>query len=129
MRVCGGLVRNGIGGLNAPQTLCESLFTCVCVAACYTGTTRTDVQCLHRYNKVLKPGLQKGAWTEAEDDVVRQMVAMYGVGNVKWSAIAEKVRLSKENIFPQSLLTLFVLMTAPWTTGQAVQRAMVESLG
>jgi N-acetylneuraminic acid mutarotase len=40
----------------------------------FIGTTRTDVQCLHRYNKVLKPGLQKGTWTEAEDDIVRQMV-------------------------------------------------------
>ena len=27
------------------------------------GPTRTDVQCLHRWNKVLKPGLHKGPWT------------------------------------------------------------------
>ena len=25
---------------------------------------RTDVQCLHRWQKVLKPGLVKGPWTE-----------------------------------------------------------------
>ena len=28
------------------------------------GPTRTDVQCLHRWNKVLKPGLHKGAWKQ-----------------------------------------------------------------
>ena len=26
------------------------------------GTVRSDVQCLHRWNKVLRPGLSKGPW-------------------------------------------------------------------
>ena len=30
------------------------------------GTLRNDVQCLHRWNKVLKPGLHKGPWSEEE---------------------------------------------------------------
>ena len=30
------------------------------------GDRRTDVQCLHRWNKVLKPGLLKGPWTAEE---------------------------------------------------------------
>ena len=33
------------------------------------ANTRTDVQCLHRWQKVLKPGLVKGLWTAAEDEV------------------------------------------------------------
>lgn len=51
----------------------------------------TDVQCLHRYNKVLKPGLQKGSWTEYEDAVVRHEVMMYGSGKIKWALIADKL--------------------------------------
>jgi hypothetical protein len=31
------------------------------IAQCLQG--RTDVQCLHRWQKVLKPGLVKGPWT------------------------------------------------------------------
>ena len=38
---------------------------------------------LHRWNKVLRPGLHKGPWTEEEDAVVREMVMSHGVGNVK----------------------------------------------
>ena len=62
------------------------------------GSQRTDVQCLHRWNKVLRPGLHKGAWTAAEDEVVKQMVTEYGVGNIKWSEIAAKLpgRLGKQ---------------------------------
>ena len=29
---------------------------------------RTDVQCLHRWQKVLNPDLVKGPWTQEEDD-------------------------------------------------------------
>lgn len=50
---------------------------------------RSDVQCLHRWQKVLKPGLKKGQWTEEEDNRVRQEVRkMGGAVNVKWSAVA-----------------------------------------
>eukprot|EP00924_Labyrinthula_sp_SR-Ha-C_P013944 augustus_masked-scaffold_5-processed-gene-18.13-mRNA-1 protein AED:0.30 eAED:0.34 QI:0/-1/0/1/-1/1/1/0/615 len=35
---------------------------------------RTDIQCLHRYNKCLKPGLLKGPWTVEEDDIIVQQV-------------------------------------------------------
>ena len=37
--------------------------------------TRTDVQCLHRWNKVLRPGLVKGPWTKEEDDTIRDCIA------------------------------------------------------
>lgn len=60
---------------------------------------RTDVQCLHRWQKVLKPGLKKGQWTEEEDRIVREEVAkMGGAANVKWSAVAVHLpgRLGKQ---------------------------------
>lgn len=57
---------------------------------------RTDVQCLHRWQKVLKPGLVKGPWTPEEDAMVVQLVAEHG--QKKWSFIARKLqgRLGKQ---------------------------------
>jgi len=62
------------------------------------GPTRSDVQCLHRWNKVLRPGLHKGPWTEEEDQVVLAAVAHHGVGQVKWSVIAAQLsgRIGKQ---------------------------------
>jgi len=39
---------------------------------------RTDVQCLHRWQKVLNPKLIKGPWTAEEDKIVKEMVEKYG---------------------------------------------------
>ena len=60
------------------------------------GNSKSDVQCLHRWQKVLKPGLIKGPWTKAEDDQVVVLVAKYGVK--KWSFIASHLtgRLGKQ---------------------------------
>lgn len=57
---------------------------------------RTDVQCLHRWQKVLKPGLVKGPWTTEEDQLVVQLVQEYG--QKKWSFIARQLqgRLGKQ---------------------------------
>lgn len=57
---------------------------------------RTDVQCLHRWQKVLKPGLVKGPWTKEEDEKVVELVKEYGVKS--WSFIARKLegRLGKQ---------------------------------
>mmetsp|Transcript_16394 Transcript_16394/g.24050 ORF Transcript_16394/g.24050 Transcript_16394/m.24050 type:complete len:523 (-) Transcript_16394:314-1882(-) len=57
---------------------------------------RTDVQCLHRWQKVLKPGLVKGKWTPEEDAKVISMVHKYG--QKKWSLIAQQLkgRLGKQ---------------------------------
>ena len=62
------------------------------------GCARTDVQCLHRWQKVLKPGLVKGPWTKDEDKIVSDLVGKYGVGNIKWSVIAARLpgRLGKQ---------------------------------
>ncbi|KAL1834839.1 hypothetical protein ACET3Z_004490 [Daucus carota] len=48
---------------------------------------RTDVQCLHRWQKVLNPELFKGPWKKEEDDRIIQLVQKYG--SRKWSAIAK----------------------------------------
>ena len=58
----------------------------------------TDVQCLHRWNKVLKPGLKKGPWTAPEDAVVTTLVQTHGIGKIKWSQVAEKLpgRIGKQ---------------------------------
>ncbi|KAF3441294.1 hypothetical protein FNV43_RR15207 [Rhamnella rubrinervis] len=48
---------------------------------------RTDVQCLHRWQKVLNPELVKGPWTKEEDDQIIEMVEKWG--NKKWSEIAK----------------------------------------
>jgi hypothetical protein len=59
-------------------------------------TGRTDVQCLHRWQKVLKPGLVKGPWTTEEDAKVVRLVKLHG--NKKWSFIARQLkgRLGKQ---------------------------------
>lgn len=57
---------------------------------------RTDVQCLHRWQKVLRPGLVKGPWLKEEDDMVVELVGRYGVKS--WSFIARQLkgRLGKQ---------------------------------
>lgn len=57
---------------------------------------RSDVQCLHRWQKVLKPGLIKGPWTVEEDGKVVELVKKYG--QKKWSSIARELkgRLGKQ---------------------------------
>ncbi|KAL4029671.1 hypothetical protein IC575_007891 [Cucumis melo] len=47
---------------------------------------RTDVQCLHRWQKVLNPELVKGPWSKEEDEIIIDLVNKYGPK--KWSTIA-----------------------------------------
>ncbi|XP_006814133.1 transcriptional activator Myb-like [Saccoglossus kowalevskii] len=51
---------------------------------------RTDVQCLHRWQKVLNPELIKGPWTKEEDEKVIELVSKYGPK--RWSLIAKHLR-------------------------------------
>lgn len=66
------------------------------------GTIRSDIQCLHRWTKVIKPGLNKGPWTPEEDNIVREnvlkMQAESTEGVVKWATIAQQLpgRLGKQ---------------------------------
>eukprot|EP00937_MAST-01D_sp_MAST-1D-sp2_P007897 g7897.t1 len=61
----------------------------------FLGGMRSDVQCLHRWQKVLRPGLVKGAWTKEEDETVIRCIQ---AGITKWSEIAERVpgRIGKQ---------------------------------
>ncbi|WAR01962.1 MYB-like protein [Mya arenaria] len=48
---------------------------------------RSDLQCQHRWYKVLNPDLIKGAWTKEEDDQVVALVRQFGPK--KWTAISK----------------------------------------
>lgn len=64
------------------------------IAECLQG--RTDVQCLHRWQKVLNPNLIKGPWTPDEDKLVLLLVEKNGPQ--KWTHIAENLpgRIGKQ---------------------------------
>ncbi|CAM9475504.1 unnamed protein product, partial [Ectocarpus sp. 13 AM-2016] len=50
---------------------------------------RAAAQCLHRWKKVLQPGLNKRHWTPEEDEIVRGTVlSAQAIGTVKWSLVA-----------------------------------------
>ncbi|KAK4377531.1 hypothetical protein RND71_003827 [Anisodus tanguticus] len=57
---------------------------------------RSEVQCLHRWQKVLNPDLVKGPWTQEEDDKIIELVAKHGP--TKWSVIAKSLhgRIGKQ---------------------------------
>ncbi|KAH7285888.1 hypothetical protein KP509_33G050100 [Ceratopteris richardii] len=59
-------------------------------------TDRTDVQCLHRWQKVLNPDLVKGPWTKEEDEKIIELVNKLGAK--KWSLIAQSLpgRIGKQ---------------------------------
>jgi len=46
---------------------------------------RDHVQCLQRWNKVLKPGLVKGPWTDEENSLLKELVPLH---QSNWAAIA-----------------------------------------
>ncbi|KAK7320781.1 hypothetical protein VNO77_30574 [Canavalia gladiata] len=64
------------------------------IAECFKD--RTDVQCLHRWQKVLNPELVKGPWSKEEDEVIIELVNKYGPK--KWSSIAQHLpgRIGKQ---------------------------------
>ncbi|KAK1372482.1 transcription factor MYB3R-1 [Heracleum sosnowskyi] len=64
------------------------------IAECFRE--RTDVQCLHRWQKVLNPELVKGPWSKEEDDIIIQLVEQ--IGPKKWSTIAQHLpgRIGKQ---------------------------------
>ncbi|KAF8075449.1 hypothetical protein N665_1092s0001, partial [Sinapis alba] len=57
---------------------------------------RTEVQCLHRWQKVLNPDLIKGPWTQQEDEKIIELVQKYGPA--KWSIISNSLpgRIGKQ---------------------------------
>jgi hypothetical protein len=65
------------------------------ISAEFLQGRRSDVQCLHRWQKVLRPGLVKGPWTPSEDAIIVQSISE---GMTKWSEIAERIpgRIGKQ---------------------------------
>ena len=65
------------------------------ISAEFLHGRRSDVQCLHRWQKVLRPGLVKGPWTGVEDAVIIKSISE---GLTKWSEIAERIpgRIGKQ---------------------------------
>ena len=45
------------------------------ISAEYLHGQRSDVQCLHRWQKVLRPGLVKGPWTPVEDSIIIKSIS------------------------------------------------------
>nr|AXY87639.1 transcription factor MYB3R-4-like protein [Cymbidium sinense] len=64
------------------------------IAECFPD--RTDVQCLHRWQKVLNPALVKGPWSKEEDEIIIEMVKKFGPK--KWSTISQALpgRIGKQ---------------------------------
>ncbi|KAG2318390.1 hypothetical protein Bca4012_055387 [Brassica carinata] len=57
---------------------------------------RTEVQCMHRWQKVLDPNLTKGPWTQQEDETIVELVKRHGP--VKWAMISNSLpgRIGKQ---------------------------------
>lgn len=51
---------------------------------------RADVQCQHRWQKVVNPDLVKGPWTKEEDEKVIELVRKYGPK--RWTLIAKQLK-------------------------------------
>jgi len=56
------------------------------IALAAFGPSKSDVQCLHRWQKVLDPRLVKGPWKPEEDELIQRLVQQHGAK--KWSVIA-----------------------------------------
>jgi len=54
----------------------------------YLRGARSEVQCLHRWTKVLQPGLKKGKWKDDEDAAILRCISD---GMTKWTDIAEQI--------------------------------------
>lgn len=50
---------------------------------------RSPIQCLHRWTKILKPGLIKGPWTAAEDEALIRWVEKQGPN--KWAKCSKVI--------------------------------------
>jgi len=50
---------------------------------------RSAIQCLHRWSKILKPGIKKGSWSVEEDQKLKQWADT--VGPVKWASCAKEI--------------------------------------
>lgn len=87
---------------------------------------RTASQCLHRWAKVLRPGIKKGAWAPSEDDLLREKVAEYGAS--KWTLISTFIegRIGKQcRERWEHHLKPDIIKELPWTEAEDRQVALV----
>ncbi|KAE8681315.1 Myb domain protein 3r-5, putative isoform 2 [Hibiscus syriacus] len=91
-RVTGPTRRSGRGGWTKEEDnlLTEAVRKCNArnwkrIAEFLPG--RTNIQCLHRWQKVLNPQILKGPWTKKEDDCITKLVEKCGCR--RWSVIAK----------------------------------------
>jgi myb proto-oncogene protein len=54
----------------------------------FFDSSRSDIQCLHRWKKVLQPGLVKGPWEKKEDDIILHCMKN---GTNKWCDVAARI--------------------------------------
>ena len=52
--------------------------------------SRSAVQCLHRWTKILRPGLVKGPWSLEEDEALRSWVSSHGAS--EWAKCAQVIQ-------------------------------------
>jgi hypothetical protein len=82
-----------------------------------------------------KPGLQKGAWKEHEDEIVKKMVESFRDGKIKWSKIANEVDIILYHIIHiffrvhrnSNSTCLQTPSQATWTYRKAMSRTLVQS--
>ncbi|KAF8396786.1 hypothetical protein HHK36_018418 [Tetracentron sinense] len=81
-----GPIRRAKGGWTPQETI---LYMDTNVYAAEFFPERSEVQCLHRWQKVLDPELIKGPWTQEEDDKIIELVSK--CGPTKWSVISKSL--------------------------------------
>ena len=73
------------------------------ISSDYLGDMRSDVQCLHRWTKVLKPGLVKGPWTDEEDSIILNCIDKRGLMKAAEQHIHKQSILFDSKGFPESM--------------------------
>ena len=107
------------------------------IAVEFLGGARSEVQCMHRWKKALKPGLVKGRWTDEEDDTIINCIK---AGVTKWSEIAERTWCSSakcenfNSIFITQITTISLTQNKlnhrnSRTNRKTMSREMVQSIG
>lgn len=84
------------------------------VANCLDG--RTGQQCLHRWQKTLKPNIRKGRWTAEEDKALTLAVKAYG--NKNWINVQRHVPCRTDVQCRERWMNVLNphLKLSPWTT-------------
>ena len=80
------------GGMRELACICTYVWKQVCEGV----PGRSTVQCMHRWSKILRPGLVKGPWSPEEDLILKQYVDQFGTNNWKECCKLVKGRNGKQ---------------------------------